>query len=70
MTKRIEILIVVVALLLIAALVVGCKDEAEAVEPTQYEEIIHWDEDAECLTDCNFVIPEPSEPEYFESKEK
>ena len=42
----------------------GCKEKAEAYEPTQFEERIHWDEDAEGITftDCNFAMPEPNEP--------
>ena len=45
----------------------GCKEKAEAYEPTQFEERIHWDEDVGgfiTIDDCTFTIPEPNEPEF------
>ena len=55
-------LLIIFSLLAWIAFGGGCKDKAEAVEPTQFEERINWDEDAVGITfiDCNFVTTEPN----------
>ena len=79
--KALEILIAMGILfgLVLLTFVVGCKDEAEAIEPRIHWDSdviyidgiayprIHWDEDAEGITftDCNFVTIEPNELKIY-----
>lgn len=65
MTKRIEILIVVVVLFLLAA-VFGCKEKAKADEPT-YLPIYDRALSAEEVADIDRKLSEPSEPEAASS---
>lgn len=64
--RKIEILIVVAVLLLLAALAGGCKDEAEAIEPTVFTEpdIITIDPNSEIVRNLNILY----DPNFYITK--